>query len=131
VSSEISGLFQKSLIIHWKKMEEGGSLMANPEKVILKIVSVKGTCAAGHHVGQEFDLSKDFLLGLSGDPRAICPAAFHAVFPSWRVLRHGGEYPWEEDRDKTTIACPDPINPVVMELRRVRAKRPVWTKGEG
>ncbi len=32
--------------------------MANPEKVILKIVSVKGTCAAGHYVGQEFDLSK-------------------------------------------------------------------------
>ncbi len=47
--------------------------MANPEKVILKIVSVKGTCAAGHRVGQEFDLSKDFLLGVSGDPRAICP----------------------------------------------------------
>jgi len=94
--------------------------MANPEKVILRIVSVKGTCAAGHHVGQEFDLSKDFLLGLSGDPLAICPSAFHAIFPAWRVLRHGGEFPWEEDRDKTTIACPDPFNPVVMELRRVK-----------
>ena len=100
--------------------QERSLFMANPEKVILKIVSVKGTCAAGHRVGQEFDLSKDFLLGLSGDPRAICPAAFHAVFPSWRVLRHGGEYPWEEDRDKTTIACPDPFNPVVMELRRIK-----------
>jgi len=99
---------------------EGGSFMANPEKVILKIVSVKGTCAAGHYVGQEFDLSKDFLLGLSGDPQAICPSAFHAIFPSWRLLRHGGEYPWEKDRDKTTIACPDPFNPVVMELRRVK-----------
>ena len=94
--------------------------MANPEKVILKIVSVKGTCAAGHYVGQEFDLSKDFFLGLSGDPRAICPSAFHAIFPSWRVLRHGGGYPWEEDRDKTTVACPDPFNPVLMELRRVK-----------
>jgi len=38
--------------------------MANPEKVILKIVSVKGHCAAGHKEGQEFDLSKDFMLGL-------------------------------------------------------------------
>ena len=94
--------------------------MANPEKVILKIVSVKGTCAAGHYVGQEFDLSKDFLLGSSGDPQAICPSAFHAIFPSWRVLRHGGEFPWEEDRDRTTIACPDPFNPVGMELRRVK-----------
>jgi len=98
----------------------GGSFVANPEKVILKIVSVKGTCAAGHYAGQEFDLSKDFLLGVSGDPRALCPSAFHAIFPSWRVLRHGGAFPWEEDRDKTTIACPDPFNPVVMELRRVK-----------
>jgi len=94
--------------------------MANPEKVVLKIISVKGTCAAKHYVGQEFDLSKDFVLGLSGDTRALCPSAFNAIFPAWRVLRHGGEFPWEEDKDKTTIACPDPINPVVMELRRVK-----------
>ena len=37
--------------------------MANPARVILKIVSVKGTCQAGHKVGQEFDLSKEFTLG--------------------------------------------------------------------
>ncbi len=94
--------------------------MANPEKVILKIISVKGTCAAGHYAGQEFDLSQDFILGTSGNPKAICPSAFHAVFPSWRVLRHGGEFPWEADKEKTTIACPDPINPVVIELQRVK-----------
>jgi uncharacterized repeat protein (TIGR04076 family) len=92
--------------------------MANPAKVILKIVSVKGTCAAGHREGQEFDLSKDFCMGVSGNPGTICPSAFNAAFPSWRVLRFGGEFPWEEDKDKTTIACPDALNPVVMELRR-------------
>jgi len=94
--------------------------MANPDKVILKILSVKGTCAAGHQAGQEFDLSQDFILGLSGSPKVICPAAFNAAFPSWRVLRHGGEFPWEEDREKAHIACPDPFNPVVMELRRIK-----------
>ena len=94
--------------------------MANPEKVTLKIVSVKGHCAAGHKEGQEFDLSKDFILGLSGDPRAICPSAFYAIYPSWRVLRHGGELPWSEDKEKAHVACPDPFNPVVMELRRVK-----------
>jgi uncharacterized repeat protein (TIGR04076 family) len=94
--------------------------MANPEKVILKIVSVKGTCDAKHYVGQEFDLSKDFIVGVSGDSKAICPSAFYAIYPSWRVLRHGGEFPWEKDRNKTTIACPDPFNPVVMELRKVK-----------
>jgi len=94
--------------------------MANPEKVVVKILSVKGTCNAKHYVGQEFDLSQDFTLGMSGDPRALCPGAFNAIFPSWRVLRHGGEFPWEEDREKVHIACPDPFNPVVMELRRVK-----------
>ena len=94
--------------------------MANPERVILRIVSVKGHCAAGHKEGQEFDLSKDFIVGSSGDPRAICPSAFYAAFPAWRVLRHGGEFPWSDDKEKERIACPDPFNPVVMELRRVK-----------
>ena len=94
--------------------------MANPEKVILRILSVKGTCAAGHQEGQEFDLSKDFTVGLSGTPGAVCPSAFNAIFPSWRVLRFGGEFPWEEDKDKAHVACPDPFNPVIMELRRVK-----------
>ena len=94
--------------------------MANPEKVILKIVSVKGSCSAGHKEGQEFDLSKDFILGYSGNSNAICPSAFYAIYPSWRVLRHGGEFPWEEDKEKTYVACPDPLNPVVIELRRIK-----------
>ena len=69
---------------------------------------------------QEFDLSQDFVLGTSGAPGVICPTAFHAVFPFWRVLRHGGEFPWEEDREKAHAVCPDPLNPVVMELRRIK-----------
>jgi uncharacterized repeat protein (TIGR04076 family) len=93
--------------------------MANPEKVILKIVSVKGRCAAGHKEGQEFDLSKDFTLGFSGNPKTICPSAFYASYPSWRVLRHGGELPWSDDKNKAHVACPDPFNPVVIELQRI------------
>jgi len=50
----------------------------------------------------------------------IQASAFHALFPSWRVLRHGGEFPWEEDKEKTCVACPDPFNPVVIELRRIK-----------
>ena len=94
--------------------------MANFAKVVLKIVSVKGTCAAGHKVGQEFDLSKEFTLGYREDGKALCPSAFHAVFPAWRVLRFGGEMPWEENKDLAHVACPDPFNPLVMELKRIR-----------
>jgi len=103
-----------------RKVDKGGNAMADPKKVVLKIVSVKGTCAAGHKVGEEFDLSKDFILGFSGEGRALCPSAFYAAFPSWRVLRFGGEFPWEEDKDTAHVACPDPLNPLMMELRRIR-----------
>jgi len=69
--------------------------MANPEKVVLKIVSVKGTCVAGHYAGQEFDLSKDFLLGLSGRPTGhlsrcfSCHLSLMAGAPTWRRVSLG------------------------------------------
>jgi len=30
----------------------------------------------------------------------------------------GGSFPWAQDPNKATIACPDPENAVVFELRR-------------
>ena len=94
--------------------------MADPMKVVLKITSVKGTCAAGHKVGEKFDLSKDFVLGYSGNGEAFCPSTFYAAFPYWRVLRFGEELPWEKDENTAHVACPAPLNPLVMELRRIR-----------
>jgi hypothetical protein len=40
--------------------------------------------------GYRLPLGKDFTLGYSGAPGTICPSAFYALFPSWRVLRHEG-----------------------------------------
>ena len=94
--------------------------MADPVKVVLTITSVQGTCAAGHKVGEVFDLSEDIVLGYKGNGKCLCPSAFYAAFPNWRVLRFGGEFPWEEDKDTAHVACPDPLNPVVMELKRVK-----------
>ncbi len=94
--------------------------MAKDPKIILKIVSVKGTCAAHHRVGQEFEISAPFTLGMSEDGKALCPSAFYAAFPSYRTLRFGGELPWEEDKNKAHVACPDPFNPLVMEIKRVK-----------
>jgi uncharacterized repeat protein (TIGR04076 family) len=95
------------------------TLKNNPCKVILKIVSVRGTCIAGHEVGQEFDLGDGLILGYSGGAKTLCPSVYHAIFPGYRVLRHGGIHPWEKDEDILTIPCPDPFNPVIMELRRI------------
>ena len=43
-------------------------------KVVAKVVSQKGTCVAGHNVGDEFVI---------GDttPPGLCSWAFHTLFP--------------------------------------------------
>jgi uncharacterized repeat protein (TIGR04076 family) len=46
--------------------------------------------------------------------------AFGALLPIQRVLRYGGEFPWEKDKDVTLVACPDVENPVVFKLRRLK-----------
>ena len=94
--------------------------MTHPAKVVLKVTSVQGTCVAGLKVGDAFDLSEDFTLGYSGRGKTLCPAAFYAAYPHWRILRFGGELPWEADKDTAHVACPDPLNPLIMELKRIR-----------
>lgn len=80
--------------------------------VIAKVVSQKGTCVAQHKVDDEFAMGEK-------TPPNLCSWAFYCLFPFAQVLQFGGSFPWETDRDKTTVACPDPANPVVFELRRV------------
>ncbi len=83
--------------------------------VIARVISQKGTCALGHKVGDEF---------LMGDktPSGMCSWSYCTLFPFAAVLQYGGSFPWEEQPDRaTTVACPDPDNPVVFELRRLSA----------
>ena len=84
-------------------------------KVIANVISQKGTCAAGHKVGDEFVIGEEI-------PAGVCSWAFHTLFPFVEVLQFGGSFPWESDPDRATVACPDPENPVVFELRRVADK---------
>ena len=79
--------------------------------IIARVISQKGTCAAGHKVGDEFVIGQKTSSG-------ICSWAFYTLFPFAEVLQYGGSFPWEEDPNKTTVACPDPTNPVVFELIR-------------
>ena len=78
--------------------------------VVAKVISQKGTCVAGHRVGDEFKIGQQTAPNL-------CSWAFYSLFPFAEVLQFGGSFPWEKDLNKTTVACPDPENPVVFELR--------------
>ena len=87
--------------------------MAEMYDVTARVISQKGTCSAGCRVGDEFVIG-------SGTPDGMCSWAFYALFPFASVLQFGGSFPWEEDKDKTAVVCPDPGNPVVFELRRAK-----------
>jgi len=78
--------------------------------VIAKVISQRGTCEAQHKVGDEFVIGQQ-------NPPNVCSWAFYSLFPFAQVLQFGGSFPWEQDPNKTTVACPDPANPVVFELR--------------
>ncbi|HEX7364591.1 MAG TPA: TIGR04076 family protein [Dehalococcoidia bacterium] len=82
-------------------------------EVSATVISQKGTCQAGHKVGDEFRIADK-------TPPGMCPWAFYALFPFISALVFGGSFPWEKDKDKATVACPDPANPVVFELKRLR-----------
>ena len=82
-------------------------------RIIAKVTSQKGKCEAGHKVGDEFEIGQK-------TPAGMCSWAFHTLFPSAEPLEFGGAFPWEKDPDKARVACPDPDNPVVFELRGIR-----------
>ena len=87
--------------------------MAESYDVEIKVISQKGECTAGHKVGDTWTMGAKTTEGL-------CASALHSFFPELRVLRFGGAFPWEKDQDTTTAACPDALNPVVFQLRRIR-----------
>lgn len=85
--------------------------MADTCYIVAKVISQKGVCSAGHKVEDEF---------LIGDktPSGMCAWAFYTIFPFVSTLQFNGCFPWEEDSEKAIVACPDPANPVIFELRR-------------
>jgi uncharacterized repeat protein (TIGR04076 family) len=82
-------------------------------KIIAKVVSQKGTCEAGLRVGDEW------IIDPLKTPEGICPWALYVLFPCAETLQYGGAFPWEKDPNKARVACLDPDNPVIFELRRV------------
>jgi uncharacterized repeat protein (TIGR04076 family) len=79
--------------------------------IVARVESARGTCEAGHRLGDEFVIGET-------TPQGLCSWAFHTLFPFAEVLRYGGSFPWETDQDTATVACPDAANPVVFVLRR-------------
>jgi len=88
--------------------------MADSYNIKIKVISQKGTCGAGHKVGDEW------IMPPGKTPEGICLSAFAVLYPSIRTITYGGSFPWEADKDTWTGCCSDAANPVVFEVKRVK-----------
>jgi uncharacterized repeat protein (TIGR04076 family) len=83
-------------------------------RVVGRVKAVKGSCSAGHQVGDQIDLSGHSAGGL-------CGFLYHDAFPYILMLQFGGGYPPEwGDPDTVELECVDKVNTVTLELRRIR-----------
>ncbi|MBM4465137.1 MAG: TIGR04076 family protein [Chloroflexi bacterium] len=86
-------------------------------KVIATVQSVKGHCGFGHRVGDQVVFDGQTVQG------RVCLSALYSFLPKVFAMRYGAEFPWLEDKDVATHACPDASNPVVFEIRRVEESK--------
>lgn len=82
--------------------------------VQLKVISQEGTCGLGHRVGDKCTFTET---GLDGK---LCIHAMYSVLPKVFAMMYDAKFPWLEDADVATHACPDATNPVVFEVKRLR-----------
>lgn len=87
-------------------------------KVLVKVISQEGNCAAGQKVGDEtlFDWDTHEIQG------KICLHALYSALPKIYALAHGGDVAYAVDDEGNRVArhaCPDGYNPVIYELRLI------------
>ena len=79
-------------------------------KVIAKVIDVKGKCTIGMQVGDEFELS----IHKCGE---FCGYFYHNIFNWICMLQFGGTFPLGEP-DKMEWVCPNAQNQVKIQLIR-------------
>jgi uncharacterized repeat protein (TIGR04076 family) len=79
-----------------------------------KVLSQKGSCALGHKVG---DVVKFTEYGVEGK---ICIHVLYSMLPAVFAMLFDARFPWLNNPDVKTHACPDAFNPVVFEISRIR-----------
>jgi len=83
-----------------------------PNIIAVRVISQEGTCDQGHKVGDSITISE------SGVEGKICIHALYAILPKAFAMMFDARFPWLENPDVSTSACPDAYNPVVFEISR-------------
>ena len=80
-------------------------------RVTATVKCIKGVCNAGHKVGDVLNVS-------ARDTAGMCGYLYHAAHPAILMLQFGGNVPWQES-GVVELNCPDPVNLLSIELKRV------------
>ena len=89
--------------------------------VIVTVKEIRGKCALGHKVGDKIIFDG---LRVKGK---MCFSALATLMPTVYAFAWGAEFPWDRNKDVTTVPCPDETNQVLFELKRDR-RRPWYIK---
>lgn len=93
--------------------------MTKPEKQVgyrieATVISLVGSCHAGHKVGDKFEVD-------CHDTGGMCGFLYHDIFPALQMLQFGGGYPAERGNpDVMQLECPNRTNVLKIELRRIK-----------
>ncbi len=98
-------------------MNDSKCIRSEPWHVLCKVIKQEGECAAGHKVGDEV------LFTVNGIKGNLCISALYSVLPKVFAMMFNANFPWLDDQCKAIHACPDPYNPVVLELSRVEPEQ--------
>jgi uncharacterized repeat protein (TIGR04076 family) len=81
-------------------------------KVIAKVLETQNDCTIGMKAGDEFELSTHKCGEFCG--------LFYQNIAGWvKTLQFGGTFPLGDNPDVQVWDCPNPVNRVKVELRRV------------
>lgn len=84
-------------------------------RITVTCKEIKGHCGAGMKLG---DTATFDGMNISG---RVCIHALASMMAKVFAMHQGVNFPWLENPDVSTHACPDAGNPVIFEVRRERS----------
>jgi len=85
-----------------------------PFDIEVTVKSVKGTCHFGCKPGDKIYFNGKTIKG------NVFYSALMAILPKVYAMQYGAEFPWAKNKDTIHNVCPDPENPVLFEIKRIR-----------
>lgn len=109
-------VYQRQDYLSVQPVEVEASSKQRVFKITVQEIQGTGSCPFGFKVGNTF-IHQD-----QSPPRTIpnfCAWAYHEIHPALFILKYGGTFPWEAEKNVATACCSDSKNPVVFRIELI------------